>query len=84
MVDEKIKTVHVDSLFIDSNEINGTIEQPYREFHNCNFDDFIADNKTPKLAKDIYLDNDWNLSNDSEALALLDSLTAKNNLLDYK
>jgi hypothetical protein len=79
VVDEKAKTVHVDSSYIDSNEINDVGGQPYKEFHNCNFDEFIADKKTPKLAKDIYLDNDWNLRNDNEALALLDSLTAKNN-----
>lgn len=78
VVDEKTKTVHVDSSYIDSNEIYGAGGQPYKEFHNCNFDNFIADKKTPKLAKDIYLNNDWNLSNDNEALALLDSLTAKN------
>jgi len=77
-VDENTKTVHIDSLFIDSNEINHTDRQPYKEFHNCNFVNFIADKKTPKLAKDVYLDNEWNLSNDNEALALLDSLTAKN------
>lgn len=78
VVDEKAKTIHVDSLNIDSNEINGAGGQPYKEFHNCNFDEFIADKKTPKIAKDIYLDKDWDLSNDNEALALLDSLTAKN------
>ena len=53
VVDEKAKTIHVDSLNIDSNEINGAGGQPYKEFHNCNFDEFIADKKTPKLAKDI-------------------------------
>jgi len=74
VVDEKAKTVHIDSFYIDSTEVGGD----YKEYHNCNFDSFIADKKTPKLAKDIYLDNDWDLSNDNEALALLDSLTAKN------
>ena len=78
VVDEKAKTVHIDSLYIDTNEINGAGGQPYKEIHNCDFDNFIADKKTPKLAKDIYLDKDWNLSKDNEALALLDSLTAKN------
>ncbi len=78
VVDEKAKTVLVDSLYIDSNEINSAGGQPYKEFSNCNFDNFIADKKTPKLAKDIYLDKDWDLSNDNGALALLDSLTAKN------
>lgn len=57
------------------NEINGGSE--YKEFYNCNFDKFVNDPKTPKLAKDIYLDKEWNLNNDTEALALLDSLTAK-------
>lgn len=46
--------------------------------YSCEFDKFVNDPKTPKLAKDIYLDNDWNLNKDNEALALLDSLTAKN------
>ncbi len=78
VVDEKVKTIHDDSLYIYSNEINSADGKPYKEFHNCNFDNFIADKKTPKLAKDIYLDKEWNLSNDNEALALLDSLTAKN------
>ena len=45
---------------------------------NCKIDQFLNGSNVPKLAKDIYLDNDWNLSNDNEALALLDSLTAKN------
>lgn len=78
MVDEKAKTVHVDSLYDYSNEINGAGRKPFNEFKNCNFDKFIADKNTPNLAKDIYLDNDWNLSSDNDALALLDSLTAKN------
>lgn len=77
-VDEKNKTVHVDRLYVDSNEVNGAGGQHYKELHDCNFDNFIADKRTPKLAKDIYLDNVWNLSNATEALALLDSLTAKN------
>lgn len=47
------------------------------ELHGCQFEEFANDTSTPKLAKDIYLDNEWDLSNDIEALALLDSLTAK-------
>ena len=74
VVNEKANTNHIDSIYIDSTEIGGD----YKEYRNCNFDNLIADKKTPKLAKDIYLDNDWNLSNDNQALALLDSLTAKN------
>ena len=53
VVDEKAKAVYVDSLYIDSNKINGAGGQPYKEFHNCNFNSFIADKKTPKLAKDM-------------------------------
>lgn len=45
---------------------------------NCEIDNFLNDNNVPKLAKDIYFDNDWDLSNDNETLALLDSLSAKN------
>lgn len=71
----KDSLVHIDSFYIDENEINGGSE--YKEFYDCDFDKFVNDPKTPKLAKDIYLDKEWNLNNDTEALALLDSLTAK-------
>jgi len=79
--DKKISLSQKDSLinnqafYIDENEVNSN---EYKQFDFCQCDKFINDVKTPKLAKDIYLDNDWNLSNDNEALALLDSLTAKN------
>lgn len=53
-------------------------ENPINTKLNCKIDQFLNDSNVPKLAKDIYLDNDWNLSNDNEALALLDSLAAKN------
>jgi len=43
----------------------------------CSFDVYFRSPKTSKLAKDIYSDSDWDLNNDTEALALLDSLTAK-------
>jgi hypothetical protein len=58
----------------DNNELE---KGKSNEQSNCNFENFISDKTTPKLAKDIYLDKDWNLSNDMEALALLDSLNAK-------
>ncbi|MES2779747.1 MAG: hypothetical protein V4651_07580 [Bacteroidota bacterium] len=76
--EEKFQTVHVDSFHVDNKEIIGAGGQPYKKLFNCNFDRFIADKKTPKLAKNIYLGNKWNLRNDNTALALLDSLTAKN------
>jgi hypothetical protein len=77
-VDDKAKKIHFDSSYIDSMEINVDSEQSFNEYKNCNFDELIEDKKTPKLAKDIYLNNDWNLNNDVKTLALLDSLTAKN------
>lgn len=70
----KDSLVHIDTFYIDQNEVNSN---EYKEFHQCDFDKFLNDPKTPKLAKDIYLDKEWNLRNDTEALALLDSLTAK-------
>jgi hypothetical protein len=71
----KDSLVHIDTFYIDQNELNSN---EYKEFHQCDFDKFLNNPKTPKLAKDIYLDKEWNLRNDTEALALLDSLTAKN------
>src|SRR3989337_3274580 len=65
-----------DSLVLADNSYNAKNEVNINEY-SCDFDKFVKDSKTPKLAKDIYLDNEWNLSNDNEALALLDSLTAK-------
>lgn len=71
----KDSLVHIDSFYIDVTEINGGSE--YKEYYNCDFEKFVNDPNTPKLAKAIYLDKEWNLSNDNEALALLDSLNAK-------
>ena len=71
----KDSLVQVNSLYNDKNEINESAK--YKEQYDCDFDKFINDPKTPKLAKDIYLNKEWNLNNDNEALALLDSLTAK-------
>ena len=70
----KDSLVHIDTFYIDQNEANSN---EYKEFNQCDFDKFLNDPKTPKLAKDIYLDKKWDLNNDTEALALLDSLTAK-------
>jgi hypothetical protein len=70
----KDSLAHISAFYIDESEINSN---GYEEFYSCNFDNFLKDPKTPKLAKEIYLDNEWNLNNDTEALALLDSLTAK-------
>jgi hypothetical protein len=68
--------VHSESTY---NAENRNIEHNvYKSGKPCDFNKFINDPETPKLAKAIYLDKDWNLNNDTEALALLDSLTAKN------
>ncbi|NBP28919.1 MAG: hypothetical protein EBV23_04965 [Flavobacteriia bacterium] len=50
----------------------------YEERCQCNFERFLADQNIPQLAKAIYCNKEWNLNNDNQALALLDSLTAKN------
>ncbi|KAF0128050.1 MAG: hypothetical protein FD155_3439 [Bacteroidetes bacterium] len=70
----KDSLVNIDTFYVDQNEVNSN---EYKEFHQCEFDKILSDPKTPKLAKDIYLDKEWDLRNDTEALALLDSLTAK-------
>jgi len=70
----KDSLVHIDTFYIDQNEVNSN---EYKEFNQCDFDKFLNDPRTPKLAKDIYLNKEWDLRNDTEALALLDSLTAK-------
>jgi hypothetical protein len=64
----------LDTFQIEQNELHST---EYKDFDNCDFDKFLKDPKTSKLALDIYLDKDWDLSDDNETSALLDSLTAK-------
>lgn len=53
------------------------VDTNFTEEKGCNFGEFIKNPKTPKLAKDIYLNKEWNLENDIESLALLDSLDSK-------
>jgi len=65
---------HLDNFYLDDNEING---DEHKEFHSCDFEEIVKDTNTPKLAKDIYFDNEWKLNIDNDALALLDSLTAE-------
>lgn len=71
----KDSLVQTDTFAIAENEINGDSE--YKERYDCKFDRFLKDPKIPKLAKVIYLDKNWELNDDTEALTLLDSLTAK-------
>ena len=67
---EKDSLAHIDTFYIDENEVNSN---EYKEYHQCDFNKFLNNPKTPQLAKDIYLGKEWDLSNDTEALSLLDS-----------
>jgi hypothetical protein len=58
--------------------IHSVSAQSNQTFNNCNFDEILADKRVPQLAKDIYFNREWSLENDNEALALLDSLQARN------
>ncbi len=70
----KDSLAHFDTFYLDENEVNNN---EYKEFHQCDFNKFLNNPKTPQLAKDIYLGKEWDLSNDTEVLSLLDSLKAK-------
>lgn len=65
-----------DSLVSIDNSTPDNKETMTNNYSCCDFDKFVNDPRTPKLAKDIYLDNEWDLTND-EVLTYLDSLTAK-------
>jgi hypothetical protein len=58
--------------------IHSVSAQSNQTFNNCNFEEILADKRVPQLAKDIYFNREWSLENDYEALALLDSLQARN------
>jgi hypothetical protein len=73
-----LKNESAEESLVQRNEDKINSDSEYKEFCDCDFDTFVIDPKTPKLASDIYLDKEWNLNNDNEVLALLDSLTAKN------
>ena len=45
---------------------------------SCNWDAVLPNTAVSNLAKAIYYHRNWNLKNDNEALAILDSLNAKN------
>ncbi|MFA9213357.1 MAG: hypothetical protein ACEQSR_05860 [Candidatus Methylacidiphilales bacterium] len=73
----KDSLVQVDVILIDSNEISSD----YKEYKYCYFDSFANSNEVTQLAKDLYQNKDWDLHNEAPALALLDSLNAKNKWL---
>ena len=78
IVDDNAIIVHNDSIKKDSIALKEENRQIESNHQNCNFDYFLSDKNTPKLAKDIYRDNDWNLNKADELLSLLDSLSATN------
>lgn len=73
----KDSIVSYPAFYVDLHEIGSN---EYRLFDPCDFTDnrntpsVLKNPNTPILAKDIYHNNEWNLSNDTESLALLDSL----------
>jgi hypothetical protein len=71
---ENNKTINLDSSKFDNYESN----KPFKELSKCSFDNFLAENRVNKLAKEIYFDKNWDLKIESEALSLLDSLNSKN------
>ena len=74
-IKEVEKIISLDSLYSEVNNEPVLNTESTTKITDCNFDKFISDNRISKIAKDIYLDNNWKLDN---ALGLLDSLTTKN------
>lgn len=59
---------------VSNKEGNETLKN--HDLENCGFENILQSKKVSVLAKKIYTDADWNLDNEQEALALLDSLSA--------
>lgn len=64
--------IYFNSHFIDKECVK--IESTF----DCDFQTYLSNPEVPELAKKIYLNQDWNLSDDIRALALLDSLYTSN------
>jgi hypothetical protein len=58
--------------------MNGISGQTIEASDPCNFSAMATDKDISKLARNIYFNREWSLENDYEALALLDSLQARN------
>jgi hypothetical protein len=58
--------------------MNGLSGQTIEAFDPCNFNAMVTDKDISELARNIYFNREWSLENDNEALALLDSLQARN------
>lgn len=70
----KDSVVRIDTFYMDLNEISSN---GYREYFRCPFDEFVYDPAIPKFAKDVYLDHEWDLSNDSIVFEVLDKLNTE-------
>jgi hypothetical protein len=66
------------SILLGLNALNGLSGQTIEASEPCNFNAMATDKDISELAKNIYLNREWSLENDNEALALLDSLQARN------
>lgn len=76
--ENSLKSAHANSTLISAKAAESDYKSNDKEPCLCHFDSILNHPETPKLAKDIYLDRDWNIGNDAEMLALLDSLTTSN------
>jgi len=66
------------SILLGLNAMNGIPGQPFEASDPCNFNAMATDKDISELARNIYFNREWSLENDYEALALLDSLQARN------
>jgi hypothetical protein len=70
----KDSVVSIDTFYMDLDEISSN---EYREYYRCPFEEFVFDPTIPKFAKDVYLDHDWDLSNDSIVFEVFDKLNTE-------
>jgi hypothetical protein len=66
------------SILLGLSAMNGLSGQTIEAFDPCNFNAMVTDKDISELARNIYFNREWSLENDNEALALLDSLQARN------
>jgi len=66
------------SILLGLNAMNGIPGQPFEASDPCNFNAMATDKDISELTRNIYINSEWSLENDYEALALLDSLQARN------
>ncbi len=66
------------SILLGLSAMNGLSGQTIEAFDPCNFSAMATDKDISELARNIYFNREWSLENDNEALALLDSLQARN------